>query len=360
MYVRLYMGPQVEEMVHVPVSLHRLWLTCFLVLVTTVFLIYAVFNLMKNPSDVSFNLRTGRNCLTTECLAVDDSVVTSGNSFSFDFRGLDVDKLMYNRAPKCGSTTIYNIMRKLSVDLGYQHYNSKIYDKKILDESQQRRFVKRVRKMPSPCSFDRHVFFVNFSKFGEKSPLYINVVRDPVERIISSYFYRRVTARRRANKERLNEYWMNKFEQCVLSSDPECTFIDGRTYSVLLLPYFCGQDKKCLVHNHPWALWQAKQNIEKFYPVVGVLEDMNTTLIVLERRLPRFFRGALKLYHNTGIRRNQNTHKEEVSEEIKDLLRANLTAEYELYFFIKRRLRQQLRDIQMEVKRKKHVRSKII
>ncbi|XP_022246863.1 uronyl 2-sulfotransferase-like isoform X2 [Limulus polyphemus] len=323
MYVRLYMGPVVEEMVHVPVSFQRLWPICILVLVTTLFLIYTVLNLMKNPSTGSFNLRkitSGRNCSTTECLAIDHSVVTNNINFSFDFRGLDVDKLLYNRAPKCGSTTIYSIMQKLSVDLGYQHYNSKIYNKKLLDESQQRRFVKRVKRMPSPCSFDRHVFFVNFSQFGETSPLYINVVRDPVERIVSSYFYRRAAAKRRANQGRPNEYWMNKnFEQCVLSSDPECTFIDGGIYSVLLLPYFCGQDRRCLIHNHPWALWQAKQNIQRFYPVVGVLEDMNTTLIVLENTLPRFFRGAFKLYHNTEIRRNQNTRKKEVAEEIKDV-----------------------------------------
>ncbi|XP_076367957.1 uronyl 2-sulfotransferase-like isoform X2 [Tachypleus tridentatus] len=301
---------------------------------------------MNSPSIADFPTkddRTGCNSSPKHVFFVNS---TTYKSFNFDYPWLDVDKLVYNRAPKCGSTTLYNMMRKLSIELGYRHINSKVYDKKMVNESEQRRFVKKVKRAPSPCSFDRHVFFINFLKFGEKSPLFINVIRDPVERIISSYFYRRVAAKRRTNREKPSQYWMNKnFEQCVLTSDPECTYIDGQIYSVLLLPYFCGQDQKCLIHNHPWALEQAKQNIEKFYPVVGVLEEMNVTLLVLEEMLPRFFNGALKLYHNLGIRRNQNTRKEHVSEEVKAILRANLTTEYDLFHFVQHRLHQQLRDI---------------
>ena len=37
-------------------------------------------------------------------------------------------------------------------------------------------------------------------------------------------------------------------------------------------------------------------NIESFYPVVGVLEDMNSTLAVLQRKLPRFFGNVTTLY----------------------------------------------------------------
>ena len=36
----------------------------------------------------------------------------------------------------------------------------------------------------------------------------------------------------------------------------------------------------------------AKLNIEKYYPVVGVLEEFNTTMMVLEEKLPVFFNGA--------------------------------------------------------------------
>ncbi len=41
---------------------------------------------------------------------------------------------------------------------------------------------------------------------------------------------------------------------------------------------------------------KAKENVEKHYAVVGVLEELNKTLTVLEHYVPRFFKGALNTY----------------------------------------------------------------
>ena len=44
------------------------------------------------------------------------------------------------------------------------------------------------------------------------------------------------------------------------------------------------------------ALRKAKENVEKHYAVVGVLEEMNKTLTVLEHYVPRYFKGAKDIY----------------------------------------------------------------
>lgn len=44
------------------------------------------------------------------------------------------------------------------------------------------------------------------------------------------------------------------------------------------------------------ALQRAKHVVEQQYAVVGVLEDMNSTLLAFERYIPRFFDGASQLY----------------------------------------------------------------
>ena len=41
---------------------------------------------------------------------------------------------------------------------------------------------------------------------------------------------------------------------------------------------------------------KAKENVEKHYAVVGVLEELNKTLTVLEHYVPRFFKGAKDVY----------------------------------------------------------------
>ena len=57
----------------------------------------------------------------------------------------------------------------------------------------------------------------------------------------------------------------------------------------LTLPLFRG-------FNTEIAMRKAKENVERHYAVVGVLEELNKTLTVLEHYVPRFFKGALDVY----------------------------------------------------------------
>lgn len=45
----------------------------------------------------------------------------------------------------------------------------------------------------------------------------------------------------------------------------------------------------------------AKEHVERDYAVVGSWEDTNITLTVLERYIPRFFRGAKLMYESRLI-----------------------------------------------------------
>ncbi|KAK8787105.1 hypothetical protein V5799_023120 [Amblyomma americanum] len=136
-------------------------------------------------------------------------------------------RLLYNRVPKCGSTTLLTLLRRLSTSNGFQHLHCRIYDKRLLTHDQQARsgmtraqaqFVEEVTSAKAPCSYDRHVYFLDFEKLVQNS----------------------------------------------------------------------------------WALDRARQNIERHFSVVGVLEDLNLTLALLEMHIPRFFRGATELYRKSG------------------------------------------------------------
>lgn len=52
----------------------------------------------------------------------------------------------------------------------------------------------------------------------------------------------------------------------------------------------------CRPFNTIGALQRAKKSVERHYAVVGVLEDLNSTLTVLENYIPLFFRGATRVY----------------------------------------------------------------
>lgn len=45
-----------------------------------------------------------------------------------------------------------------------------------------------------------------------------------------------------------------------------------------------------------WALEQAKYNLINEYLLVGVTEELEDFVLILEAALPRFFKGATELY----------------------------------------------------------------
>ena len=86
----------------------------------------------------------------------------------------------------------------------------------------------------------------------------------------------------------------------------------------------------------------AKTNVIKNFPVVGVLEMFNTTLDVLEHKLPQYFKGAKNAFYNNDVKTYANTqNKDFISEKIKNIVRQNLTHEIEFYDFCCQRLQRQ-------------------
>lgn len=130
------------------------------------------------------------------------------------------------------------------------------------------------------------------------------------------------------------------FDSCVSSDDQECSYITGHNYTTLLVPYFCGHDPRCVQLNSHWAVGQAKRNIDQYYSVVGVLEQFNRSLHVLENTVPRYFTNLGQMYalNVNSMLKNKNSAKRRVSDASRHLLRVKLSADYDLYEYIKTRL----------------------
>ena len=111
--------------------------------------------------------------------------------------------LIYNRVSKCASTTMLELIRRLSRRNGFHHAHSTVYNKRHLNSTEQEQLVAKVMKLSKrkkPYLFDRHVHMLNFTEFGYPQPTYINIVRDPVERFVSAYYYQWSKGRRKSAK----------------------------------------------------------------------------------------------------------------------------------------------------------------
>lgn len=128
-------------------------------------------------------------------------------------------------------------------------------------------------------------------------------------------------------------FYFQDINVCILENYPECS--NPRVFYII--PYFCGQHPQCrylalnlhdddfwwnaqgcsvclllvlfltyissLSTREPgvWALERAKQNVLENYLLVGILEELEDVLLLLERLLPHYFTGVLNIYKSPGI-----------------------------------------------------------
>ncbi|KAK6638435.1 hypothetical protein RUM44_008864 [Polyplax serrata] len=224
----------------------------------------------------------------------------------------------------------------------------------MADEEIVEQITKTEKEEAVPISFDRHFYFINFTKFDKQWPIYVNLVRDPVEKAVSRFYYGRVTPSYRNPdikrailkgliKPTKSHSEVKNFEDCVRMADPECNFISGHSYD-LTIPYFCGQESRCRLLNDKWALQKAKENVDAYFPVVGVLEELNKTLAVLEDRIPIFFKGVQHVYFKELLEPHKNRNRwkpRRMNQLVKRHLKNQLSDEYDFYNWIRSRLRAQ-------------------
>merc|ERR1712008_62529 len=213
-----------------------------------------------------------------------------------------------------------------------------------------------------PLSYVKHLNFLNFEEFDKQNPIYMNMVRHPVERVISWYYYIRqnwyqIRVDKDTNFTTLKNadtsptYFKNTYEECFNGKLKECMYpldnsihhggFGGSHFSQI--SFFCGMKPECDIFGSEDGLKLAKSNVEKYYSVVGILEKWNESLQVMEHYIPRFFKNAGKTYKDymKDKPRNKNNIKQKVSKEIKNQIGVNFTVEIEFYEFCKQRFYKQ-------------------
>ena len=109
------------------------------------------------------------------------------------------------------------------------------------------------------------------------------------------------------------------------------------------IAYFCGQDERCGEVGSQWARETAMRNVEEHYPVVGVLEMMEETRVVLEE-LEVEYGGLFRGIGDQAVlhkRRNVERAEKRISDEARQELAGRMKEELEFYGWITRRLDKQ-------------------
>ncbi|KAH8370397.1 hypothetical protein KR093_003313, partial [Drosophila rubida] len=230
---------------------------------------------------------------------------------------------------------------------------------------EQRTEVDWVSKLQHETLYIAHGNWIDFAAHGKRKPIYISMVRDPVERMIHNYYDQRTLNKMVISRsiyagypQKTDAWYKQSFEECVRSGSPECRYIQ---YSVVDAVedfkrqslFFCGHNDDCLPFNTPRAVQMAKRRVELEYAVVGTWDHPNITLTVLEKYVPRYFNHARKLYSRRCpfvLSRHSfpRLHRHAVDADVRALVRRNFTHEYDFYYFCKQRLYKQYIALQLE------------
>ncbi|KAI6209738.1 Heparin sulfate O-sulfotransferase [Aphelenchoides besseyi] len=265
------------------------------------------------------------------------------------------DLIVYNRIPKTGSTTFTNA---LAYDLcrsnGFHvlHINT-TKNNFLINAVDQATFVRNITQWTSvrPAFYHGHIAFVNFQKFGYPNPIYINIVREPIDRFVSYYYflqygddYRVGLNRSRAGRNEVSEcrirFLMIYRHLITVSNVAERTVIRrikcGFKFRTFAEPKAIASEKPGNID----ALNAAKRHLVDHYLVVGYTERLKDMIIVLERLLPNFFKGAVAHYEklervSEGRKAHlrSTTKKIDLKPETLELLKANSIYKLEREFY---------------------------
>lgn len=234
--------------------------------------------------------------------------------------------IVYNAVPKCGSRTlqvsITQVKRKRD-KRRKQFKNIPPPEHCSTNDGNSSCLYSFYMSMP-PSSFVRpHVPYVSLPS----NYIMINMLRDPLERFISLFFFRIYgdgnISGLGAKKQHIDD--------CVESGRRDCDPLVKPS----AMMYICGVEPACR-ENTRWTLEKAKRNIDR-YLVVGYLEDIDSMLKVLEVLVPNQLSGLYNEYvrQKSATRRFKTKQKESLSQKTTNILKQKLTLQYEFYNYVR-------------------------
>lgn len=251
--------------------------------------------------------------------------------------------VIYNRIPKTGSTSLVNLV--------YHLWKQNSVRIALLNVSHNGLFLNRMNQLhlvwnltervigQQPLLLHGHFVYLNFVQFGSPiRPIYVNMIRDPLERLASYYYFIRFGDDFRPNLTRRRMSDPNQrvltFDECVQTGGIDCAPND----LWVQVPFFCGHAAYCRIPGNPAALETAKRRVTDSYLIVGLSEAFDEYVLLLERFLPRFFSGATQLLQASGgwhLRRTK--YKLPITETTRALFRNDPVwrAEQEFYEFVR-------------------------
>ena len=134
-------------------------------------------------------------CLVNKKLQTDISI--TANTLN-NTKNANQGILIYNRVPKSGSKNMLLLIEQLQTENMFQSLadadaGNGQREVNIMTFAEKSGYIHQFEveqdNRSMPYSFTKHMNFLDFEEFNKTNPIYINIVRNPIERVISWYYY---------------------------------------------------------------------------------------------------------------------------------------------------------------------------
>jgi len=230
--------------------------------------------------------------------------------------------LVYNRIPKAGSTTLMTLAKQLSVE---NHFT-------MLTPEPYFNHDKLLRSIFKAIQSEKRTLIVNHFFFPEllynDHVSYMNMMRDPVNRTVSDFYYLRSKRRGKLAATYIDQHGDIDIDECYFGKteySPICEIAANYQTS-----FFCGMEGHPCHNDVQMKEALGLENIKQHYRV-GIEERYEETLEMLELSYPSFFKGISSMYQ--GLKKtslNANEHPVASDRVIRRLKRLN-DVDYKMY-----------------------------
>ncbi|CAH1795148.1 unnamed protein product [Owenia fusiformis] len=197
------------------------------------------------------------------------------------------DLVIYSEMPKCGSGTLVDIFQQTARRATRKHlptyhtgYTYPVPHEELYQWNKRLNYANGIFEETPPYLFLGHLRFLDFKEVGHKQPVFIDLVRDPINRTISAYHYgRKPQFNERANmtkaetKMSMDECFERLLNEtgCVGARDlnkclhgKKLTACKSSGIVERMTTWFSGYGSEVSVN-------KAKSNIDKYYLIIGKL-----------------------------------------------------------------------------------------
>lgn len=278
------------------------------------------------------------------------SMTDTINNYNFPATPPNPDFYFHNKMPKCGSTTMQKLLKMLEKKNGFKLYNIYVPGSTHNDQEVLNALTAADSAPTTPGQTGiilKHHTFMNFTQFGKAQPTYLNVVRDPIDRFASEYYFCRNGWGKKPDykgvpcQNMTQDQLSMTLDQCISQNLPECTQNHEFTY----ISWLCGNHPICHYQDNDLAakaqaVEYTKNIVLHEYFAIGILEDFKETLQLFEKLMPKIFTGVSNLYESdaqvkTIVDQTKTLNRYGISEANRKYLQENLFKyEVDLYNFI--------------------------